>query len=295
MSEPGKEPGSERARSDVSLSERRRGYDRAVRIGLAFSVVFHLLLLFVIGRSLRIDAPATRAPAETPTIQLQGPLAVEIGEILPPEETPAEEEQGLRPPPEETEVDPQPDQPQPRPAQGPPALADGEAEADDGYLTNAEILQPKEGDERLYPEYADDELPEYLVQNPYAAYEGEIRARLGVVLDSLNLTEEQRRRATEWLTGEDGSEWGVSEQGIHIGGVVIPINLGSLLQEEGPRGREARQELGDLEMIRYQDMIGEAEEVREERVREMRERTKQELERRVRDSLEAAQDSAEED
>lgn len=295
---PKQTPG-EKPRTD-SLYERRRGYGQAVRIGLAVSVLFHLFLLFVIGRSLRMDAPDARPAAESPAIELQGPLALRIGTVLPPSEMP-EEDEAARPPPRETETEePQPEQPErplQRPAEGPPVpAADGEAEADDedGYLTNAEKLQPKEGDERLFPEVEDDELPEYLAQNPYAAYEGEIRARLGVILDSLNLSDEQYRRAREWLTGEDGSEWGVSEEGIHIGGMVIPLDLGALLREEGPRGREARQEMRDRLDIRYQDMIGEADEVRDERARQMRERTKEELEQRLRDSLEAAQDTTEE-
>ena len=135
-------------------------------------------------------------------------------------------------------------------------------------------------------------MPEYLAEKPYARYEGEIRARLGIMLDSLNLSEEQRRKALDWLTGDEGEEWGVGEDGIHIGGVVIPIDLGSLLQEEGPRGRESRQEMRDLRDIRYQDLIGESEDIQKERAAEMRERTKQELEQRLQDSLKAAQDSA---
>ncbi|HUF57855.1 MAG TPA: hypothetical protein VMM55_14990 [Thermohalobaculum sp.] len=273
--------------------ERRRGYDRALRIGLAVSVAAHVVLLLVVGRSLRLDAPEPRPAATEPVIELQGPLAFELGRVIPASEEP--EEDATRPPPDETEPDPDEPRPQP-PLEGPPAPRDDGAAEDadvDGYLTNAEKLQPREGDERLFPEYADDEIPVYLAENPYAAYEGEIRARLGVMLDSLNLTEEQRRRATEWLTGGAGEEWGVSEDGIHLGGIVIPIDLRSLLQEEGPRGRERRQEIRDRLDIGYQDMIGEAEEIREERARQMRERTKEELERRVRDSLEAAADSAE--
>jgi hypothetical protein len=279
-----------------ALSERRRGYARAVRIGLAASLVFHVLLLFVVGRSLRLDAPGPRPAAPVPMVELQGPIAIDIGRVLPASEEP--EEEAALPPAEEAEAEPEEERPEP-PAEGPPVLADegqaDDADAEDGFLTNAEILQPKEGDERLFNEYADDEIPEYLAQNPYAAYEGEIRARLGMMLDSLNLSEEQRRKATEWLTGEDGEEWGVSQDGIHIGGIVIPIDLRSLLQEEGPRGREARQALRDRLDIDYQDLIGEADEIREERARQMRERTKEELERRLRDSLEAAQDSASED
>jgi hypothetical protein len=279
-----------------ALSERRRGYDRAVRIGLVASLAFHIVLLLVVGRSLRIDAPAPRPAVPVPVVELQGPIALEIGRVIPASEAP--EDEAIRPPPEEAEARPDEERPEP-PAEGQPVVADegarAPAEAADGYLTNAEILQPKEGDERLFAEYAENQIPEYLAQNPFAAYEGEIRARLGIMLDSLNLSEEQRRRATEWLTGEEGEEWGVTEDGIYIDGIVIPIDLRSLFREEGPRGRERRQEIRDRLDIDYQDMIGEAEEIREERARQMRERTKEELERRVRDSLKAAQDSAEAD
>lgn len=274
-----------------ALAGRRRGYSKAVRIGLGVSLVVHLFVLFVLGRSLRVEAPAAPRPPET-AIALQGPQSVVIGEVLPP--SAAEEDEGRPPPrevPDET-VQARPDQ-----AAGPPVRAEpGERPAaDEGYLTNAEKLQPKEGDERLYPDVPDDQVPEYVAENPYARYEGEIRARLGIMLDSLNLSEEQRRKALEWLTGDEGEEWGVDEDGIHIGGVLIPIDLGSLLQEEGPNGRESRQRARDLRDIRYQDLIGESEEIQKERAAEMRERTKQELEKRLQDSLKAEQDSAEVD
>lgn len=277
-----------------SLYARRRDYGRAVRIGLAISFLAHLFVLFVIGRSLRIEAPETRAPASE-TLRLQGPVAINVGEVLPPSEL-LEEDEPIPAPDEEPDEEAAEDEPAAapvRPVRGQPE-ADADAD-DDGYLTNAEKLQPKEGDERLFPEYERDQIPEYLAENPYARYEGEIRARLSLMLDSLNLSERQRREALEWLTGGEGEEWGVSEEGIHIGGIVIPIDLSSLLREEGPRGRESRRELRDLEEIRYQDMIGEAEDVRDERARQMRERSKEELERRLRDSLEAAADSLEED
>lgn len=271
-----------------SLAARRQGYAKAVRLGLGVSLVAHLFVLFVLGRSLRVEAPAAARPAET-AIALQGPQAVVIGEILPPS---AAEDEG-RPPPREALDETVPVPPQPSPGAPVRAADEERPAADEGYLTNAEKLQPKEGDERLYPEVPDDQVPEYLAENPYARYEGEIRARLGIMLDSLNLSEEQRRKALEWLTGDEGEEWGVGEDGIHIGGVVIPIDLGSLLQEEGPNGRERRQEMRDLRDIRYQDLIGESEEIQKERAAEMRERTKQELEKRLQDSLKAAQDSAE--
>ncbi len=280
-------------RDTDSLYARRRGYSRAVRVGIAISFVAHLFVLFVIGRSLSIDAPETR-PTASEVLTLQGPVDVNVGEVLPPSEL-VEEDEPVSAPEEEPAEETVEEEPAAAPIE-PAGEPDADAEAeDDGYLTNAEKLQPKEGDERLFPEYERDQIPEYLAQNPYARYEGEIRARLSMMLDSLNLSERQRREALEWLTGDDGQEWGVSQEGIHLGGVVIPIDLSSLLRQEGPRGREERRELRDLEEIRYQDMIGEAEDVREDRARQMRERSKEELERRLRDSLEVAADSLEED
>lgn len=278
---------TELRRMDGSLQQRRLAYRRAVRVGIGVSVVVHLLVLLVLARSLSL-APA--APREQ--VQLrdrQGPIVLDVGRIVPESEMP---EEGIVLPPEEDEPLPEDEDPAPRQpgaiAQPSPAVR---GEGDVQRLTNAERLQPHEGDDRLYKEFPDDQVPEYLASNPYRAYEGEIRARLSVMLDSLNLSEEQRRRAVEWLTGEDGEEWGISEDGIHLGGVLIPMNVGALFQEEGPSGRESRQEARDLGQIRLQDLLGEAEDIQKERGRQMRERSKEELERRLRDSLEAANDS----
>lgn len=280
---------TEPRRMDGSLQQRRLAYRRAVQVGIGVSVVVHLIVLLVLARSLSL-APA--APREQVQLRdIQGPIVLEVGRIVPESELPSEE--GIVIPPEEEEDEPPPDEdlgPRlPAAAARPSPATRGEGDAQ--RLTNAERLQPHESDDRLYKEFPDDQVPEYLASNPYKAYEGEIRARLGVMLDSLNLSEEQRRRAVEWLTGDEGEEWGISEEGIHLGGILIPMNVGALFQEEGPSGRESRQESRDLEQIRLQDLLGEAEDIQKERGREMRQRSKEELERRLRDSLEAANDS----
>jgi hypothetical protein len=273
---------------DGSLQERRLAYRRAVQAGIGASIVVHLLVLLVLARSLSLAPAEPREQRQT--VDFQGPIVLNVGRIVPASETP---EEGIQLPPEEDE-EPRPDDDERAPQQpGAVALPSPavRGEGDQPRLTNAERLQPHEGDERLYKEFPDDQVPEYLASNPYAAYEGEIRARLSVMLDSLNLSEEQRRRAVEWLTGDEGEEWGISEDGIHLGGILIPMNVGALLQEEGPSGRESRQEVRDLGQIRLQDLLGEAEDIQKERGRQMRERSKEELERRLRDSLEAANDS----
>lgn len=270
-----------------SLEARRQAYRHAVRVGLAISVVVHILAIFVVARALSLDPASFRSPPRR-TIRLQGLSVVQVNEVLP---VLASDPDAVRRPLEE-EQEPEEERREGDTSEGQPAVPLPERGlVGPPRLTNAEKLQPQEGDERLWYDAEGQPIPDYLDRNPYAAYEGEIRARLSVILDSLSLSEEQRRRATEWLTGEEGQEWGVSEDGIHIAGVLIPINLGQLFAEEGPRGRESRQKMRDLRDIRMQDVLGEADAIRKARAREMRERTKQELERRLRDSLEAVQDS----
>ncbi|MFQ5530176.1 MAG: hypothetical protein ACE5FP_07475 [Gemmatimonadota bacterium] len=273
-----------------TVKERRRYYGRALRVGLVISAVVHVFVIFVLARALSLDPASFRSPPTRPLLELQGLPVVQVDEVLPAD---AADPEAVRLPPEE---EPEPEVEDDEPAAETPdraAVVPVRGRVPDGppRLTNAEKLQPREGDERLWDDFEDQPIPEYLAANPYASYEGEIRARLAVMLDSLSLSEEQRRRAMEWLSGDEGHEWGVSPDGIHIDGMVIPINLQQLLQEEGPAGRERRQELRDLRDIQLQDLLQEAEHIRRERAREMRERTKQELERRVRDSLEAASDS----
>ena len=209
---------------------------------------------------------------------------------IPPEESEAPDEQRLiQLPPEPEDRAPQPDREAgptgvPRPVVG--------ARGDDDRLgmSNAEKLQPHEGDERLWKDFEEEQMPEY-IQNRWARAEGAIRARLSQLLDSLSLTEEQRRKATDWLTGED-DEWGVTPDGLVLGGIVIPMNVGAMFAEEGPNGREARAALRDLELIRRQDMMADIEETVEERNQLIEERMAEERTRQAAIDSVAAADSA---
>lgn len=273
-------------RETSGIEERRRHYSRVLRVGLGVSLVVHLLVILVLGRALSLDPASFTSPLRQ-VIEVQGMPVVQVGEVLPLE---ASNPDALRLPPEEVpeEVDAADDG---QPEESDVIVPQGPALLGPPRLTNAERLQPREGDDRLWQEFEGDSIAEYIASNPYAQYEGEIRARLAASLDSLGLSEEQRRRATEWLTGDEGHEWGVSPEGIHIAGTVIPINLSQLLAEEGPNGRESRQVLQDLRDIQFQDLIGDAQDIQQERAREMRERSQEEVDRRTRDSLEAAGES----
>ena len=157
-------------------------------------------------------------------------------------------------------------------------------------MTNAERLQPREGDPRLWKDFGDRPLPEYL-EDRFAEAEGVIRSRLSAILDSLQLTEEQRRRAVEWLFGEGDQQWGVTPDGLVLGGMVIPMNVGALFEAEGPLGRELRQQARDQADIQRQEFATDIERSQRERLEEMRRRTEEEAERRRQDSLAAEADT----
>jgi len=278
---------TEPQRQSNTLGARRSGYRRTVQVGLGISAVVHLFVIFVLARALSLDPASFRSPPRV-RIEMQGLPVVQVGEVVPAFESDPE---AIRLPPEE-EPDPDEEQPDAEAPDGPAAIPiPTQDQAGVPGLTNAEKLQPHEGDERLWYDLDGQPIPEYIDSQAYAAYEGEIRARLSRMLDSLSLSDVQRRRALEWIMGDEGHEWGVTPDGIYIAGMLIPLNLGQLFSEEGPNGRESRQVLQDLQDIRMQDLLGDAEDIRNERAAEMRNRTKEELEKRLRDSLEVAADS----
>lgn len=265
------------ARAAVSaLAAHRRGYRRAVRVGMVISLMVHAVLILFVSRQLHIGARAYRPL----TPDLRPPEGLELVEFR--ESAPSAEETTVELPPREESPPSEwvPD------LVGPPVPVRGPD--DEPGLTNAERLQPREGDPRLWKDFEDRPLPEYL-RDGYVLGEGALRARLGVILDSLELTEEQRRRAEEWLIGEEEEEWGITPDGIMIGGTLIPVSLGSLFAEEGPRGRESRQAASDLADIQRSDARMDVEAIQQDRIEEMRERSREEIARR--DSVEAAADS----
>ena len=267
---------------DTRASFHARGYRRAVRIGLLLSVVLHVLAAVFVSGQFRIGSRAF-PPMRHPPRSTVGLQVIEIRDI----ETESAAEVVLELPPEKRDEIQRPEPPIPGEGRRPPATG-----ADEGPgLTNAERLQLREGDPRLWQDFANRPLPEYL-EDRFARAEGVIRARLRAILDSLELSEEQRRRALEWLFGEGDQQWGVTPDGLVLGGTVIPMNVGALFEAEGPLGRDLRQQARDLADIQRQDFETDIERVQQERVEEMRRRSEEEAERRRQDSLSAAADSA---
>ena len=274
-----------KGRPDSISARYERGYRKNVRIGMLVSTALHALLILVLSRQLYIGARQFRA-VQVPPRPLVGLQVIDVSEID--AESVVEEVIEL---PEERQDEIERPEP-PTAPDGRPVPSTG---ADDGLgLTNAERLQTREGDPRLWEDFSDRSLPIYL-EDRFAAAEGVIRSRLSAMLDSLELSEEERRRALEWLVGEGDQQWGVTPDGLVLGGMVIPMNVGALFQAEGPLGRELRQQERDRQDIQRQDFEADVQRVQQERVEEMRQRTEEEAARQNPDSTAVPADSTAED
>ncbi|MFQ5746403.1 MAG: hypothetical protein ACE5HF_04185 [Gemmatimonadota bacterium] len=266
-------PESQGGRVAEFRAARRRDARRIFRLGLLASLIVHLLVVLIVARELHVRASRFRPTAVAPPPPPEGLRVVNLPEIEVRVTTPLVVERPLE--------EPRPERPPVVSAPGPPPEVVGPGEG----LTNAEKLRPREGDPRLWKEFRDRRTARGPVT--FAEVERLLREKLAAMLDSLSA--EQRAAAVEWLVGKGDKKWGITPDGIVLGGVTIPINLGALFQEEGPNGRESRRKARDLTDIRRQDLLQDAEAVRRERLEEMRKRTEEEVERRRQDTAQAPQ------
>ncbi len=279
------------AAPEESWSKDRRQRDRFGRRafwgGLAASALLHLLVLFIAGRIV-IHTTGFATPTVETVPAPEGLVVVQIPA------TPLETA------PEEPRPEPQPEEVEVEVAEEPPQEAEAPEEdpEDEGSLPNAPGVgapgapgQPEEGDRlsnasRLRLRFSDRRLW-FDPQDPmlfgdrlarFARADSAVRAILRDWLDSLNLTEEQARRARDWTFEKDGKRWGISEEGIHLGDITIPIPFG--FQQSGPHRRAFEQAVRDLTEIQRQDLRADIEEVMDERRDAMRERSEEEVRRR---------------
>lgn len=157
-------------------------------------------------------------------------------------------------------------------------------------LTNAERLRPRIGDPRLWARAPVDSLAPGLRER-YDRAETALRRLLKTYLDSLELSEEQEKRARAWVVGEGDEKWGISPEGLHLGDVTIPLPFGQMLSRSGESRRRAERVLRTWEMIQFQAGRIEAGEVREERLEAIRERTRQQQRNGASGSDSASRDS----
>jgi hypothetical protein len=236
-------------------------------------VLAHTVVLVLSGRlpfgALRGPIPEDAELPRAPGLVIVG--ITEVQSPAPPEEARAEARR-----PEETEVV----RIAPLPPEGggeEEAAAEEAEEEPEPSLTNAERLRPRYGDRRVWID--PDELDLYGERLArYARADSAVRAILRNWLDSLALSEEERRRALDWTLKKGDERWGISPEGLHLGDITIPIPFS--LAPSGPQRREFEQALRDLQEIRRQDLQADLEENRRERAEEMRRRSREEAERR---------------
>ncbi len=258
-----------------------RAHRRRLAAGLLISALAHLVVLLATGRFLPEPPPFSRPPLETEPAP-EGLVVVDLPEtpVETEPETPRPEPEEPRPRrPDETEVIQVAPALEPE-AEGEPAAEEEREPAEvepEERLTNARRLRPRFSDARLWVDPRDPLLFGERLER-LARADSAVRAILREWLDSLRLTEEQRRRALDWTYEKDGKRWGVSPEGIHLGDITIPIPF--LFLPSGPQRREFEQALRDLQEIQNQDMRADIEQVRKERLEEMRRRSQEEAERR---------------
>lgn len=263
----------ERRRDARRRLQRDRGYRRAVLTGLAVSVLVHAALALFLAADVELPRMAYDSPARPPVPPEGFEVVVVPRETrpappptTPPEQpTPRQQEE----PEEEQEEEPGEE------VTGRPVPSDEPAEEPGQGLTNAEKLQPREGDGRLWRDFWDEDRREYLGST---RADSALRAILGKYFDSLRVSREQYEEARDWTFGEGDDRWGISPDGIHLGDITIPIPVDQFLSPTGPRRRELERELRELRQIQRQETLRQVEETREERIEEMRERSRRQAE-----------------
>ncbi len=255
---------------------RDRGYQRAVRVGLIVSVAAHLIVLFLLGRQLRMPEMGYE-PLQLPIDERARGLRL-VRVTTPAAEPPPPTTSPEQPAPEAAEPEPEEATPEPGGEEAAPEEeAADEPAGEETEVSNADRLQPHEGDSRLWEDFWDEDLQRRYLGGTARA-DSAIRAILGRYLDSLRLTQEELERARDWTFTEGEDRWGISPEGIHLGDITIPLPVDQLLSPSGPRRRELERELRELQAIQRQEALLEAEETREERIEAMRDRAREQAE-----------------
>jgi hypothetical protein len=244
------------------------GYGSAVRWGLAISVLIHLVLLLYVSRLLEIGALAwdTAFPRSGPI-----PDALEIVDVR---------EVTTRPTlvfPEAPVIDP---------ARRPPADAPVGVEvpqtSDRPGLTNAQRLQPRAGDMRLWRDWRNRPLGDWRLRG-LARGDSALLAAIDRLYDSLGLNELERSTLDWLMETEGGKKWGITPEAIYLGTITLPNIFSALFEPTGPVGRDLLQQARDRSQIDQQDIETHWSEVVKERQRQIRERSREEVDRRRRE------------
>jgi hypothetical protein len=245
----------------VPLAPRRRpSHGRILAWSIALSLIFHFLVLVLSPIFLRIGEPpgldsVDRDRFAQRVVQIINPVTSERADRRPAEQAELDRfplarsstDEGTR------AVVPRGDgRAPPREAELPPPAPGALESAREGLRTG-----PR--DPRLWVNPRDVPLPE---QSDRERYQAHIQARIDAMNDSIRGDAERARRATDWtVTDKDGRRWGLSPEGLHLGGVTVPPQLVPRPAATGDNQSQERQR----EEQRQRDEIRRQEEARERR------------------------------
>jgi len=154
----------------------------------------------------------------------------------------------------------------------PPGTPGTPADRADAPVTGAP-LQPGIRDRRLWitPRTAPDREPTQ--EELHTEYMAGLERRLGSYNDSVAAESDRARRATDWTVRDsEGRRWGVSPEGVHLGGITLPPVEFPPGGGDPDRRRRAEEEQQTREALDRQEADAERRRVREERIRATRER-----------------------
>ncbi len=264
-------PGRETVPPPPRVERERLSFRRVFAWSISLSVLLHLLVLLLPRFVIQIGVP----PGATSSTGADGAPAfgMEALEIIVSADAPDL-------PARDAEADEEP--PLPTPATSRPALptqggrspgdAQPGADAAPPGATARDALQPGYRDSRLY--VVPREFPE-LDRTEHERYMEHLEARIDAVNDSIGAAAARERRTSDWtLTDRDGNRWGLSPDGLHLGGVTIPREILPLPGATGDNQtlEAERERIRMREEIQRQEGATDREEARRERTEAIRQR-----------------------
>jgi hypothetical protein len=245
-------------------------FERILAWSLALSVVVHLLLLLLSPLFVQTENP----PVGSAAVVTESPrsFGLEMIDVIPSENAPevpnlvdpilAVDRPTVQGPTEPSE----PGQPGPTP----PA-----AGATEPAPSGSDILRPGYRDSRLYVQPNTFTID---TRTDQERYEEHLRARIDAVNDSMGIASARNRTTSDWTTTDaDGNRWGLSPEGLHLGGITIPRMV---LPLPAPTGDNAsREAAAERERQRQEIQRQEAERQRRETQQERIDATREEQNR----------------
>ena len=248
----------------------RPSFGRVLRWSLLLSLLVHALFLLLSPIFIQMDRPpggAAVAAVEVPRATGLEMLIVIASENAPddplPQEVPTEVPSVFQPP----------DAPLP-PGAAAPTPAGAPPEAAPPGRSQRDVLQPGYRDPRLY--VAPNILPN-IHKTDHERYMEHLQARIDAVNDSMGIAARRNAQTSDWtVTDGSGNRWGLSPEGLHLGGITIPPQLVPRPRATGDNAsiEEGRERQRQRDEIQRQEDDRERQRIRDERTEAIRERNR---------------------